>query len=144
MNNIFLPRTARVRVIKSHTAPLRPVFICTASPNSLNWAKVASTRGKFGCNAVTIVVINNPVRVKYFPRQETARYRTPMGYHHPRQTNPFPEGNVNVQGMTPSSPDSSISNAVQAANNLRALAIITRGLHVHTHTSHLFKLAIQR
>lgn len=67
-----------------------------------------------------------------------------MGYHIPRQTNPYPQGNV--QGMTPSSLDSSISNAVQAAN-LRTLAIITRGLHVHihTHTSHLFKLStIQR
>jgi len=65
-----------------------------------------------------------------------------MGYHHPRQTNPYPQGNV--QGVTPSSLDGSNSNAVQEAN-LRTLAIITRGLHVHTHSSHLFKLAtIQR
>jgi hypothetical protein len=65
-----------------------------------------------------------------------------MGYHHPRQANPYQQGNV--QGETPSSLDSSNSNAVQGAN-LRTLAIITRGLHVHTRSSQLFKLAtIQR
>lgn len=60
-----------------------------------------------------------------------------MGYHHPRQTNPYLQGNV--QGVTPSSLASSNSNAVQAANP-RTLVIITRGLRVHTR-SHLFKLA---
>ena len=54
-------------------------------------------------------------------------------YPYPRQTNPRPKGNV--QGMTPSSLDSSNSNAVQAANP-RTLVIITRGLHVHTRSSH--------
>jgi hypothetical protein len=58
-----------------------------------------------------------------------------MGYHH----TPY-----NVQGMTRSSLDSPISDAVQAFN-LGTLAMIARGLHVHTRTSQLLKLAtIQR
>ena len=66
-----------------------------------------------------------------------------MGYHHPRQANgaanPYQQGNV--QGVTPSSLDSSNSNAAQGAN-LRTLAIITRGLHVHTRSRQQFKQAI--
>lgn len=55
---------------------------------------------------------------------------------YPGQTNLYPHAG-NVQGETPSSLDSSISNAVQAAN-LRILS--TRELHVLTLTGHLFKL----
>lgn len=133
----ILPRTARVRVIKSHIQRLyaRLLFVLPRPILSIGpkWHQHAE---KIACHH-NRGNKENPVRVKYFPRQETVLYRTPMGYHNPGQTNPYLQGNV--QGVPPSSLDSSISNVVKEAN-LKALAT-TRELHVHTHTSHLLNLA---
>jgi len=66
-----------------------------------------------------------------------------MGYHHQRQPNAYPQDNA--QGETPSSLDSSNTDAVQAANLLPLAIMITEGLHVHSRSRHRFTAAtIQR
>jgi hypothetical protein len=71
-NEDVLPRTARLRDKITYSAFYARLLFCTASPNSRNWAKVASTRGRNSLACHHNRGNKEISGVKYSPWQETS------------------------------------------------------------------------